>query len=121
MVNKRDALRGKTATEAVCEPQPHEVWDAAVTGLDIELVIFYVDCCINRKRMSLPETDDYINGRICVDDIQHFIRLNYLNKHHIEVYYMYEGTKCGFECAVKGLTQLRKDIQRTRRNNNVKT
>ncbi len=117
MNSKRDALRGKTDT---VEPQPYDVWDAMITGLDIELVIWYVDNCVNKKRMSLAATDDYINSRILVHDIQHFIRLNYVSKSHIEVYYMHNGVKVGFECAVSGLSQFRKDIHKARRKNNDK-
>ena len=113
MTSKRDKLRGSAATEGGLPL--YEVWDSMHTGLDVETVIYYVDYCINRKRMSLEQVDDYINSRVLVHDTQHFVRLKYSCKNVVEVYYMNGKEKIGFECAVKGLTQFRKDIHKARR------
>ncbi len=114
-MKERDKLR-----ELNDHVEPYEVWDAMITGLDIELVIYHVDYCINRKRMSLQQVDDYINNRAFIQDAQNFIRLNYTYNDIIEVYYMDGDAKVGFECAVKGLTAERKRIHKIRRENHGK-
>ena len=114
-MKKREALRGRIGATEEKEVQPHDVWDASLVGLDIELVMFYVEECIQRKRMSAEATDDYINSRTHVDDSDYFIRVDYVSKNHIEVFYKHKGAKIGFQCAVSGLRQFRLDIKRDRK------
>lgn len=113
MGKKRDALKS-AKRDPLEQPEPHDVWDAAVTGLDIVLVIHELEWCLNKRRMSLQQADEHLNGLVYVTDVQHFIRVEQMDKNHIKVFYKYDGVQVGFECALSGLSQFRKDIQKSR-------